>query len=181
MRYLPIAIIGTILHRVLYDHRSEAKMIRLFALVAIAALAPSLPALAQQTLRAGDWDTRCEVDRMTDRPKCETALTLQQMTPPVGSFVLLFESGTPLAATVTGAPMATGATVRVDRNAPMTCKGLQYCRFTPIEATALARQLLAGNTVLVTVLSSGGVFEFTKEAGHYRTMLAKQQEWGYAR
>lgn len=137
--------------------------------------------LAQQptTFSAGEWKTECSVDRMTDRRGCITRLGLNKTNPPVGIFSLIISSVGPSVSMV-GSPTPYETVIRIDRNPAMECKGIQVCQFSRADSSKIVRQLYGGTTLLVTVLGSG-VFEFTKEIGHYRTMLAKHQEWGYAR
>ena len=75
---------------------------------------------------------------------------------PAGSYSLLVDVRNRLVAVV-GKPTPSGATLRIDRNPALACRGESYCIFPTSDTETIMRQLKTGSLALVDVLAGKNV------------------------
>jgi hypothetical protein len=137
-------------------------------------------AAAGQIFVSGNWRVDCEFDRMTDKTRCMVKLQVYQASPK-GGFAMVVGPGTasPYVSLI-GIPSILFVTARVDRNPALSCKGPEFCNFSPADSAAITRELASASEVLLQVATAPTIYDFTQDARGYRECLAKVREWGFS-
>jgi len=134
-----------------------------------------------QTLRfqADDWVAECGVSQGAD-PECSIigVFGSTNTAGPKGSFSLLVDLRNRLVAVV-GNPFPSRASIRVDKNPPMECRGDRYCIFSNADAENIVRQLKSGSLVLVDVFAGKSLFRSSLSTKGYRADLDKIHAQGF--
>ena len=157
-------------------------MSRAILSAALALLAAAGPALAAPPAAfvSGNWRVDSEFDRMTDKTRCLVKLEVHQASP-TGVFAMLVTPGAvPPYVSVVGKPSILFVTIRVDRNPALSCKGPEFCNFSPADSAAIIRELGSASEVLLQVATAPTIYDFTQDARGYRECLAKIREWGFS-
>ena len=134
-----------------------------------------------QTLRfqADDWVAECGSSQGADA-ECSIigVFSSTNTVGPKGSFSLLVDLRNRLVAVV-GNPFPTRASIRVDKNPPMECRGERYCIFSIADAENIVRQLKSGSLVLVDVFAGKSLFRSSLSTKGYRADLDKIHAQGF--
>lgn len=99
-------------------------------------------------------------------------------TGPTGSFSLLVDLRNRMVAIV-GKPSPTRASIRIDKNPALECRGDQYCIFSTIDAEAIAHQLKLGSLALIDVVAGKDVFQASISTKGYQADLGKIRAQGF--
>jgi hypothetical protein len=97
---------------------------------------------------------------------------------PTGSFSLLVDLRNRMVAIV-GKPSPSRATIRIDKNPALECRGDQYCIFSATDAEAIARQLKLGSLVLIDVVVGRDLFRASISTKGYQADLGKIRAQGF--
>src|SRR3954451_24612563 len=97
---------------------------------------------------------------------------------PEGSFSLLVDLRNRLVAVV-GKPPPSRATIRIDKNPAMECRGERYCIFATSDAETIVRQLKSGSLVLIDVVAGPNAFRGSISTKGYRVDLNKIRAQGF--
>ena len=97
---------------------------------------------------------------------------------PAGSYSLLVDVRNRLVAVV-GKPTPSGATLRIDRNPALACRGESYCIFPTSDTETIMRQLKTGSLALVDVLAGKNVFQASISTKGYQANLGKIRAQGF--
>jgi hypothetical protein len=134
-----------------------------------------------ETLRfqADDWVAECDASQASDS-QCSIigVFSSANAAGPKGSFSLLIDLRNHLVAVV-GKPFPDRASIRVDKNPPMECRGERYCIFSNDDAETIVRQLKSGFLVLVDVFAGKSLFRSSLSTKGYRADLDKIQAQGF--
>jgi hypothetical protein len=132
-----------------------------------------------ETLRfqADDWVAECGDSADAD---CSIIGVFRSAGPagPAGSFSLLVDLKSRLVAIV-GNPSPSRATIRIDKNPALECRGEQYCIFSTGDAEIIPRQLKSGSLVLVDVVAGKDVFRASISTKGYQVDLGKIHAQGF--
>ena len=134
-----------------------------------------------ETLRfqADDWVAECVASQVADAECSFIGVFISaNAASPRGSFSLLVDLRNRLVAVV-GKPFPSRASIRVDKNPPMECRGERYCIFSNDDAEAIVRQLKSGSLVLVDVFAGKSLFRSSLSTKGYRADLDKIQAQGF--
>jgi len=115
------------------------------------------PASAQTVQsQADNWVAECGAAPNAD---CSIVGVFRSANPagPTGSFSLLVGLRNRLVAVV-GKPSPSRATIHIDKNLALECRGDQHCIFSAADAETIARQLKTGSLVLLDVVSGKDAF-----------------------
>ena len=80
---------------------------------------------------------------------------------------------------VVGKPPPSRATIRIDKNPAIECKGERYCIFSTSDAETIVRQLKSGSVVLVDVVAGKNAFRGSMSTKGYRADLDKIRAQGF--
>jgi hypothetical protein len=134
-----------------------------------------------ETLRfqADDWVAECDASQVADS-QCSIigVFSSANAAGPKGSFPLLIDLRNHLVAVV-GKPFPSSASIRVDKNPPMECRGERYCIFSNDDAETIVRQLKTGSLVLVDVFAGKSLFRASLSTKGYRADLDKIHAQGF--
>ena len=155
------------------------RMAGIFFLTLFIQVLVSPPATGEQTFRADEWITECEVDPGSGSSDCSITVPFWQARGGGdGSFalVVMLQTGN---IGIVGQPFPVKAVLRVDKNPPIECKQARYCIFPSAQALAVVKQLEVGSLILIDVFTAKGAFSFSLTPKGYQAGIAKVRAWGY--
>ena len=140
-------------------------------------LAFAAPASAQVRFEADTWVAECGATPDSD---CSIIGVFKSSNPtgPAGSYSLLVDLRNRLVAVV-GKPAPSAATLRIDRNHALTCRGENYCIFPTSDTETIMRQLKTGSLALVDVLAGKNTFRASISTKGYQSDLGKIRAQGF--
>ena len=141
-------------------------------------LAFAAPASAQSVrFEADTWVAECGATPDSD---CSIIGVFKSSNPtgPAGSYSLLVDLRNRLVAVV-GKPAPSAATLRIDRNPALTCRGENYCIFPTSDTETIMRQLKTGSLALVDVLAGKNTFRASISTKGYQADPGKIRAQGF--